>query len=166
MTSKERMTGLKIRKATAEDAVPWPLLFDADGPRAEVEKYLARGEQWLAEQAGEVVGQMVLMETRADTWEIMNIAVAEERKGQGIGTALLRKAKLLATQRGAHRLEVGTGNSSLRELGFYQRFGFRIVGVDFDFFVRRWGKATKQGGIPLRDMIRMEIWLRPEPSLR
>lgn len=153
-------TGLKIRRATLADAVPWTLLFDADGPRAEVEKYLARGEQWLAEQAGEVVGQMVLMETRADIWEIMNIAVADACKGQGIGTAMLKKAKSLATQRGAQRLEVGTGNSSLRELAFYQRFGFRIVGVDFDFFVRRWGKATKQGGIPLRDMIRMEMVLK------
>lgn len=153
------MTGLKIRRAAPTDAVPWPLLLDADGPRPEIEKYLQRGEQWLAEQAGEVVGQMVLMETRADTWEIMNIAVAESHKGQGIGTAMLRKAKTLAAQRGAHRLEVGTGNSSLRELAFYQRFGFRIVGVDFDYFVRRWGRATKQNGIPLRDMLRMEIWL-------
>ncbi|WP_390344727.1 GNAT family N-acetyltransferase [Variovorax boronicumulans] len=153
------MKGLTMRRAAPADAVPWPLLFDADGPRPEIEKYLLRGEQWLAEQASEVVGQMVLMATRVDTWEIMNIAVAEAHKGQGIGTAMLKKAKALARQRDAHRVEVGTGNSSLRELAFYQRFGFRIVGVDVDYFVRRWGKATKQNGIPLRDLVRMEMVL-------
>ncbi|REN20672.1 GNAT family N-acetyltransferase, partial [Mycobacterium tuberculosis] len=80
---------------------------------------------------------MVLLETRVGTWEIMNIGVSDELRGRGVGTALLRKASALAAERGANRLEVGTGNSSLRELAFYQRFGFRIVGVDTDFFVRR-----------------------------
>lgn len=148
-----------IRQAAPGDAIPWKLLHSADGPRAEIRKYLDRGELWLAEQAGCVVGQMVLMQTRVDTWEIMNIAVDDAQQGQGIGTALLRRAKSLATQRGAHRLEVGTGNSSLRELAFYQRFGFRIVGVDVDFFVRRLGKVTRQNGIGLRDMLRMDMGL-------
>ena len=58
-------------------------------------------------------------------------------------------------------LEVGTGNSSLRELAFYQRFGFRIAGVDRDFFVRRaaGGRLQKQDGIVLRDMVRLRIEL-------
>ena len=158
---KSKTAGLrpKMRGATPDDPTPWALLLAADGPRAEIRKYLSRGELWLAEAAGQVVGQMVLLETRVGTWEIMNIAVSDELRGHGVGTALLRKAKAVAIERGAHLLEVGTGNSSLRELAFYQRFGFRIVGVDVDYFVRRWGKATKQNGIPLRDLVRMEMVL-------
>lgn len=161
MTSKKATLRPHIRRATPDDSTPWPLLLAADGPRAEIRKYLLRGELWLAEAAGEVVGQMVLLETRIGTWEIMNIAVSDELRGQGLGTALLRKAKALAIERGAHLLEVGTGNSSLRELAFYQRFGFRIVGVDRDFFVRRaaGGRLQKQDGIVLRDMVRLRIEL-------
>jgi len=97
------------------------------------------------------------METRVDVWEVMNLAVSRNMKRKGIGTRLLKKARTLARQRGAHRLEVGTGNSGIGQLAFYQRFGFRIVGVDANFFVRRWHKVWKQNGISLRDMVRMEI---------
>ncbi|WP_422086074.1 GNAT family N-acetyltransferase [Variovorax sp.] len=166
MTKKKQPAARpKLRRATPADATPWKLLFAADGPRAEIRKYLSRGEQWLAEIDGLVVGQMVLMQTRVGTWEVMNIAVSDDLRGRGVGTALLRKARALAVERGAHLLEVGTGNSSLRELAFYQRFGFRIVGVDVGFFERRSRKLQKQDGIVLRDMVRLALPL-PAPNPR
>ncbi len=132
-----------IRKAKTDETPPWSLLLSADGPKPEIEKYLARGELWLA-----VCG---------DEWEIMNLAVLQSVQRKGIGTRLLNKARTLARQQGAHRLEVGTGNGGAGQLVFYQRFGFRIVGVDVNFFVKRWHKVWKQNGIPLRDMVRMDI---------
>ncbi len=146
-----------IRRAGPNEAVPWRLLLSADGPRSEIAKYLARGELWLADCGGDIVGEMVLMETRVDVWEIMNLAVSQSVQRTGIGTRLLRKARTIAKQRRALRLEVGTGNGGVGQLAFYQRFGFRIVGVDTDFFVRRWHKVAKQNGMALRDMVRMEI---------
>lgn len=151
------MRGLEIRKAISGDAIPWRLLLSADGQRHEVQKYLDRGELWLAELNGKVVGEVVLMETRADVWEVMNIAVDPKLRRKGVGTALLRKARGVAKRRGAHRLEVGTDNGGFHRLAFYQRFGFRIVGVDLDFFVRRYHKVFKKDGIALRDMLRMVI---------
>jgi ribosomal protein S18 acetylase RimI-like enzyme len=148
-----------IRRARPTEPLPWDLLLSADGPRPEIEKYLARGELWLAECGGDIVGEMVLMETRVDVWEIMNLAVSQSVQRQGIGTRLLKRAKTMAKQRRAHRLEVGTGNGGVGQLAFYQRFGFRIVGIDANFFVRRWHKVWTQNGIPLRDMVRMEIAL-------
>jgi len=156
-TPARRIPATAIRPFGPGDTVPWALLLAADGPRREIRKYLERGELWLAVQAGRVVGQMVLMQTRVGTWEVMNIAVDESLRGQGVGTALLRKAQQLAGERGARRLEVGTGNSSLRELGFYQRFGFRLCGIDFGFFTRRSARVQKQDGIVLRDMVRLAI---------
>ena len=148
---------MKIRKADRGDPVPWNLLLDADGPRAEIRKYLPRGEMWLAQEGPRVVGAMILMETRAHVWEIMNLAVVADMQRQGVGTRLLRKARTLARQRRAHRLEVGTGNSSLGPLAFYQRFGFRISSIAFDFFTFRWKRIHRENGIPLRDMVRLEI---------
>ncbi len=151
------MRGVKIRKAGPYDDVPWKLLLSADGQRHEVQKYLDRGELWVAEIGGKIVGEVVLMETRSDVWEVMNIAVAPKFRRKGVGTALLRKSRSVTQRRGAYRLEVGTDNGGFDRLAFYQRFGFRIVDVDIDFFVRRYHKVFKKDGIPLRDMLRMVI---------
>jgi ribosomal protein S18 acetylase RimI-like enzyme len=148
---------MEIRRADPGDPIPWTLLLDADGPKAEVRKYLARGELWLAQEGPRVLGSMILMETRAGLWEIMNLAVRADSQRRGIGTLLLGKARSLARRRGARRLEVGTGNSSIGPLAFYQRFGFRIVGVEVDFFARRWKRVRSESGIALRDMVRLEI---------
>ena len=151
------MHDLKIRPASAADSIPWTLLLSADAQRREVQKYLERGELWLAELGGRVVGEMVLLETRADIWEVMNIAVSPRHRRKGIGFALLKRARAIAKRRGAHRLEVGTDPGGFGRLAFYQRFGFRIVSVDLDFFVRRYRRPVRSNGILVRDMLRMVI---------
>ena len=148
---------LEFRRATQNDPIPWAFLLDADGPREVVETYLARSELWLAEHDDKLVAQMVLLETRPGVLEILNMAVLPQLRSQGIGTMLLTKAQTLAKSRGLERLEVGTGNNCCRQPAFYQRFGFRIFGVDRDFFVRRWASVSRLDGVPLLDLVRMEI---------
>ena len=97
------------------------MLFDADPSSSEVEIYLRRGVCYLAKQNSKIVAEFVLMETRSGVFEIMNIAVAKKVQSKGIGTKLIRKAKSLARANGAHTFEVRTGNSSFRQLIFYQR---------------------------------------------
>jgi ribosomal protein S18 acetylase RimI-like enzyme len=157
--SNSEIRKLKIRRAKESDEVPWQLLLSADGPRAVIKQYLSRAQLWLVELDGQVVGEMVLLETRPGVIEILNIAVTDELQSTGIGTRLLRKARAVALDRNAGRLEVGTGNNCFRQLAFYQRFGFRIVGVETDFFLKRWKKVWKQNGVPLLDLVRMEVAL-------
>ena len=57
--------------------------------------------------------------------EIMNIAVVEHLQ-EGIGKKLLSHAIETAKGYGMSKLEVGTGNSSVSQLAFYQKCGFRI----------------------------------------
>ena len=148
---------IKIHRAIDKNKIPWRLLLDADPSRMEINKYLKRGELWLATSSKNVLGAMVLLQTRADVLEIMNVAVDPKFQGKRIGTQLLKMAKVRAKQLKMSRLHVGTGNSSLRQLAFYQRFGFRIIGVDVDFFISRYPKIYKSNGVSLLDMIRMEI---------
>lgn len=148
---------MKIRKLKANEPLPWALLLDADESRKEVMKYLQRGELWLAEINGKIVGEMVLLQTSKEVVEIMNIATDVKMRSKGIGTKLLRRARQRAKVLGAKRLEVGTGNSSFRQLQFYQRFGFRIFGVKPNFFVGRYRRTYKTNGVVLRDMICMQM---------
>lgn len=50
-------------------------------------------------------------------------------------------------------LELCTGNSSMGQLVLYQKSGFRIVGVNVDYFVRNYKELIFENGIQYRDMI-------------
>jgi ribosomal protein S18 acetylase RimI-like enzyme len=148
---------MKIRKHRPKENIPWRLLLDADPSRKEIRKYLSRGELWLCDINGKIVGAMVLMQTRVDVCEIMNIATDPSFRGKGLGSALLAKARKRAKELKARLLHVGTGNNSFRQLQFYQRFGFRVCGINRDFFVGRYSRTYEKDGVVLRDMIRMEM---------
>lgn len=76
--------------------------------------------------------------------------------GKGIGRQLATHAIETARAQGYKTMEMGTGNSSIGQLALYQKCGFRIVGVDLDFFVRHnYLEEIYENGIQCRDMIRM-----------
>ncbi len=91
--------------------------------------------------------------------EIMNIAVVEHLQGTGIGKKLLRHAVETAKGYGMSKLEVGTGNSSVSQLALYQKCGFRIFSIDFDYFSKHYEEEIIENGIVCRDMIRLAMEL-------
>ncbi|SDY12084.1 Acetyltransferase (GNAT) family protein [Evansella caseinilytica] len=144
-----------IRQLETGGKLPMELLLCADPSRKLVEEYVKRGECFAAEMNGTIIGVYVLLPTRPDTVELVNIAVAEECRGRGIGKKLVMHAVQVAKARGYKTMEVGTGNSSISQLALYQKCGFRIVGVDRDFFVRHYPEDIYEGGIQCRDMVRL-----------
>lgn len=125
----------------------------------QIHAYLQRGLIHVAKVAGKVIGVYVLLETRPQTMEIMNIAVSEEVQGKGIGKQLLQHAIITAKEKHMHNLEVGTGNSSISQLAFYQKCGFRIFSIDFDYFSKHYEEEIIENGIVCRDMIRLTMEL-------
>lgn len=151
---------MKIRKMDHSEPPPMNLLLLADPSIEFIKDYVNRGETYFAEINGEVVGVYILLATRPGTCEIINIAVSEKYQGEGIGRKLLEHAIELAFQGGYKTLEIGTGNSSIGQLAFYQKCGFRITGVDRDFFVRHYKEDIIENGIHCRDMIRLSMDLQ------
>ena len=80
------------------------------------------------DETGALVGYLVLSRY-VDAWHVMNVAVAPERRREGIASALLRQ--LLDETRGDARrgytLEVRVSN--VGAISLYERFGFRAKGV-------------------------------------
>ncbi|WP_018663598.1 GNAT family N-acetyltransferase [Heyndrickxia acidiproducens] len=148
---------MKIRKLQSGEEVPLDLLLLADPSRRMIEQYINRGECFAAEMEGKIAGVYVLLATRPATAELVNIAVAEEHQGQGIGKQLVCDAIRNARLSGVKTLEVGTGNSSIGQLAFYQKCGFRIMGIDRDFFIRHYPEEIVENGIQCRDMIRLSL---------
>jgi len=148
---------MKIRKLLKHELPPFELLLLADPSRELVEQYIANGECRVAEEEGEIVGVYVLVKLGVTTMEIINIAVDERKHGRGIGKKLMSDAIQTTKLLGFKFLEVGTGNSSIAQLAFYQKSGFRIDGIIKDFFVDHYEGEIVENGIQCRDMIRLSM---------
>ncbi|MEI4771338.1 GNAT family N-acetyltransferase [Psychrobacillus sp. FJAT-51614] len=141
------------------EAYPLDLLLLADPSEKLVKQYVGRGECFIAEQNGRTIGVYVLLPTRPETVELVNVAVAEQQQGKGIGKALILDAIEKAKQQGYKIMEIGTGNSSIGQLALYQKCGFRITGVDKDFFLLHYEAEIIENGIACVDMIRLTMKL-------
>ncbi|MFC6652590.1 MULTISPECIES: GNAT family N-acetyltransferase [Paenibacillus] len=146
---------MEIRALHTGEQAPTELLLLADPSPKLVEDYVARGQCFVAEADQQVVGVYVLLPTRPETAELVNIAVDEEFQGQGIGKQLVNHAIQEAKRLGFKTLEIGTGNSSIGQLALYQKCGFRITGIDKDFFIRHYSEEIYENGMQVVDMIRL-----------
>jgi len=91
---------------------------------------------------------------RGEACEI--VSLNSERPCAGIGTALVEKVKAAAIAYGCKTLRLLTSNDNLNAIGFYQKRGFDLVGVNFGA-IDRARETFKpeipligQNGIPLR----------------
>ncbi len=139
------------------DQYPWELLLLADPSRPLVEEYLQNGLVLGCLEDEEVCGVVVLASLSESSWEIKNIAVSPHYQSGGRGKALLSAALALCKDRGAQEVWIGTGNSSIQQLGLYQKMGFRMVEIVRDFFSRHYAEEIVENGIPCRDMVRLVV---------
>ncbi|WP_417897653.1 GNAT family N-acetyltransferase [Bacillus haimaensis] len=146
---------MNIRKLKQGEQPPMEILLLADPSEAIVKEYITRGECFVAELEEHIIGVYVLLPTRPDTVELVNVAVSEEHHGKGIGRQLVMDAVEAARSKGYKTIELGTGNSSIGQLALYQKCGFRIVGVDLDFFIKHYPETIYENGIQCRDMVRL-----------
>ncbi len=86
------------------------------------------------------------------------------REGEGIGTSLIEQVAQEARQAACARVFLITTNDNLEALGFYQKRGFELVGVDRGAVNR--SRKIKPAipligmhGIPLRDELELEMTL-------
>jgi len=86
-------------------------------------------------EENELVG-FVIGFSAADEAEIADVAVRADRRGCGIGGALVGEYLKMARERGAKRcfLEVRASNNAARAL--YERFGFVSFGVRKNYYKR------------------------------
>lgn len=148
---------ITIRALAADEPPPMNLLLLADPSRLIVESYMHRGVGFVAEANSAIVGVYELLPTRPSTVELVNVAVTESMHGRGIGKKLVQHAIQTSREARYRTIEVGTGNSGIGQLALYQKSGFRIVGVDLDFFARHYDEDIYENGIRCRDMIRMSM---------
>jgi GNAT superfamily N-acetyltransferase len=107
---------------------PGPMLDDY--PRR-----IADGQVWVLDDAGGVIGVLVLEET-PDAFLLDNIAVRPDRHGEGLGRRLLAFAEAEAIRRGWNAITLYTNALMTDNISLYARIGYvetnRVAEKGFD----------------------------------
>ena len=131
-----------------------PLLLLADGSETIVMSHLERGTLFAIRDGEADVGVLLLIH-EGDAVEVKNLAVAEGSRGRGIGRRALAFAARWAREAGADRPAVGTANSSLDAIRFYERAGFGRSGGR-RAFLDAYPEPIWEEGVRAREMIMFE----------
>jgi len=137
-----------------------PLFRLAEDSEEQLLSYYQTGELYVyRNETGHPLGMVLVTHKAAGQVELKAVAVDETRQGRGIGQKMV-KAVLAELRRAAVcHVIVGTGNCAIGQVAFYQKLGFRLCSVERDFFSaeRGYPKDITENGIPLRDMVWMDL---------
>ena len=126
---------MQIRPMREEDRLPLALLYAAV---AEERRFIGgeppvdlehRAASWsldghfVAEEDGEIVGQLFVLTSGHGFGEI-GMLVARERRGHGVGTALVQHAIVWAREAGLHKLSLDVFAHNEAAIGLYRKLGF------------------------------------------
>lgn len=95
---------------------PGPMLDD-------YEQRIARDEAWVLDDAGTIVGVLVLEES-ADGFLLDNVAVLPRCQGKGYGRQLLEFAELEASRRGHGSIRLYTHVLMAENIALYRQLGY------------------------------------------
>jgi N-acetylglutamate synthase-like GNAT family acetyltransferase len=152
-----------VREATAADAEAVAAFLDRHGS-AVVARHgelvdATAHPALVVENDGRLVGLLTYV-VSGSSCEVLTLHADPPRSG--VGTELVEAAAELAAARGCDRLWLITTNDNVDALRFYQRRGFRLVGLQ-PGAVERYRRELKpqipelaDNGIPIRDELDLE----------
>jgi GNAT superfamily N-acetyltransferase len=158
-----KLTLVEVRGREIEAVVPLLLLAEPSEPSLHWSLDHMADAVYRADLDGSPVGAATLR-WQGDPAEILELAVAAEQQGRGLGRRLVELLADEARRRGKQRLIVGTPNSSIGNIAFYQKCGLRMDHVRQDYF-RYERRPVFENGIRKRDLLVFSLDL-PEESGR
>lgn len=130
-------------------------LLLADESESIIHTYMEKGDMFAISFQEEVVGVVLFVFHSHNTVELKNIAILPSHRGKKIGQMVIEKCLATYKQAGWKKMIVGTANSSISNLAFYQKVGFRIYGIKEDFFLT-YPEPIYENGIQAIDMIMLK----------
>jgi GNAT superfamily N-acetyltransferase len=134
----EELIPLLLQAESSESALRWSLDNLSD-------------TVYRLDEDGELAGAATVRWNKEPV-EILELAVDKGRHGQGLGRRMIEYLLAEARRRGKQALFVGTANSSIGNIVFYQKCGFRMDSVRKDYF---WYHRTPvyENGLRTRDLL-------------
>lgn len=142
---------MEIREVTSDKKQYISLLLLADEQESMIDRYLERGDMYVLDDCGDVIGECVVTDEGKGVLEIKNIAVEPKRQGQGYGKLLIDFILKKYCDKYSV-LQAGTGDSILT-VPFYERCGFVYSHRVKNFFVDNYDHLMFENGVKLVDMV-------------
>ncbi|MRG86005.1 GNAT family N-acetyltransferase [Salinibacillus xinjiangensis] len=130
-------------------------LLLADESELVVNKYINHGDMYSVYYKQEIVGAVLFTYHSQQVVELKNIALDPKYRGRGLGKVIINEAFKIYKRKGISKVIVGTANSSIGNLAFYQKVGFRMVEIKKDFF-KGYPEPIFENGIRALDMVMFE----------
>ncbi len=131
-------------------------LLLADESKEVVNTYMNDGEMFAIQIEETIAGVVLFVFYPDNVVELKNIALASSFRGNGVGKLVINEAFEIYKKRGMNKMTVGTANSSIGNLAFYQKVGFRMAGIKKDFF-KKYPEPIFEDGIRALDMVMFEM---------
>ena len=165
MTGHDASTNLTATElATPDYRAVVPLLLLAEPSASALEWSLANLSDTIYRfDLGATLVGAATMRWRDDPSELVELAVDVAHQGHGIGRRIVEWLVDEGQRRARRAIEVGTSSTSLGNIAFYQKCGFRPSAVRRDYFWYYRGEK-RENGIPIRDMLVFRYDLVPEPQ--
>ncbi|KMJ57236.1 acyltransferase [Bacillus sp. LL01] len=136
-----------------------PFLLLADESESVVNEYIEEGDMYAimfdVGSVHSVAGVALFVELPGKVIELKNIALDPQFRGLGLGKLVISEAFEIYQKRGFRKMIVGTANSSIANLAFYQKAGFRMMEIRKGFFLK-YPEPIFEDGIQAVDMVMFE----------
>lgn len=123
-----------------------------------INKYIDEGTLIAMYDNGKCIGVIHYKNVYNKVVEIMNIAVINSYLSKGYGSKLLRYAIENIKSEGNLKIMLVTGDSSIKNIAFYKRNGFKVLEVWQDYFIENYDEKIYEDDVQCKDMIRMEFF--------
>jgi ribosomal protein S18 acetylase RimI-like enzyme len=145
---------MEILKVTDNKKRYISLLLLGDEQENMIDKYIERGDMYVLNDNGAKTVCVVTKESEG-TYEIKNLATAENFQGHGYGHKMIQYI-INEYKNKCSKLLVGTGNNE-KTLSFYRNNGFTESHIVKNFFINNYDHKIYENGKQLVDMIYLKL---------
>lgn len=148
-----------IHKLKNDDSIPFDLLLVADETKEAIEKYIYQSTIYSAfiNECLTPVGVFALFKINDEQIEIKNIGVLELYQCRGIGSFLIEKIKEIAEENSYREIIVGTPDTGIKQIKFYEKNGFKKFAIKKNFFPKNYANTIIEDGVILKDMVMLKM---------
>ncbi len=149
---------LRLHKLDETEPIPYELLLLADETEDAIKKYIYHSAIYTVYNNKHLrpIGIFALYRTNETILEIKNIGILNGFRCQGIGSFLIDSIKQIAHKENYNEIIVGTADSGIRQIHFYEKNGFRKYALKKNFFLENYPEPIFEDGIMLKDMIMLK----------
>ena len=152
---------LRLHKLRQRETIPFDLLLLADQEEDAIRKYIydaAIYTLYCGEQL-DPIAIVALLRVSESEIEIKNIGVLESFRNMGIGSLLLDRVKEIAHKENYREIIVGTADSGIDQIRFYERTGFVKYAIKKYYFIDNYTQPIFDDGVLLKDMVMLKMSL-------